>query len=67
VTLVNLRRARKAKTRAEADARAAENRQRFGTPKSERTKEAATRALDQRRFEAHRRETSADPDSPNGE
>ena len=67
MSLVNLRRARKAKARAEADAQAAENRLRFGTPQTERMHEAATRELEHRRFEAHRREASADPDARNGE
>jgi Domain of unknown function (DUF4169) len=67
VNLVNLRRARKAKARAQADAQAAENRRRLGTPKSERMHEAATRELEHRRLDAHRRELSPDPDSRNGE
>jgi hypothetical protein len=67
VSLVNLRRARKAKARAQAAAQAAENRLRFGTPKAERMHEAATRELDHRRLEAHRRELSADPGRRNGE
>jgi hypothetical protein len=63
--LINLRRARKAKARAQAEAKAAESRQRFGISKSERMHEAATRELDGRRLEAHRRELS--PDSDRGE
>lgn len=54
--IVNLRRARKSKQRAvEADA-AAENRLRFGKSKEQRTLEAKTTALDERRFEGHKRE-----------
>ncbi len=67
MSVVNLRRVRKAKARAEADAQAAENRLRFGAPKAERMHEAATRELEHRRLNAHRRELSADPDSRNGE
>ena len=54
--VVNLRRARKAKARSLVEATAAENRSRFGKTKSLRVFEAATKALDERRFEAHRRE-----------
>lgn len=67
MTVINLRRARKAKARTAADTRAAENRQRFGVPKSERAKEAAVQALDLRRLEAHRRETEVDTDCPDAE
>ena len=54
--VVNLRRARKAKARAEAQEVAAENRTRFGTPKATRdlTKarsEKAAKGLDSHRIE----------------
>ncbi len=57
MTLVNLRRARKAKARAAAEAQAAENRLRFGASKSARRHAAATEELERRRFEAQRRQT----------
>jgi Domain of unknown function (DUF4169) len=60
--VVNLRRARKAKVRSLAEATAAENRSRFGKTKSTRTFEAATKVLDERRFEAHRREAVGCPE-----
>jgi hypothetical protein len=53
--IVNLRRARKAKGREEAEKRAAENRARFGKSKSERKTIEAQAALDQRRLDGHRR------------
>jgi hypothetical protein len=59
--VVNLRRARKAKARSLAEATAAENRSRFGKTKSLRVFEAATKSLDERRFEAHRREAADCP------
>ncbi len=55
--IVNLRRARKAKGRAEAAGKAAENRVRFGAPKAERERTAATRDLERRHLEGHRRES----------
>ncbi|HTJ03468.1 MAG TPA: DUF4169 family protein [Methylovirgula sp.] len=54
--IVNLRRARKAKQRAAEADTAAENRLRFGQSKEQRTLDAKTTALDDRRFEAHKRE-----------
>jgi hypothetical protein len=62
VTLVNLRRVRKAKARAEAEAQAAENRLRCGAPKSERKHVAATEELKRRGLEAHRRGGTEDSD-----
>ncbi|PWR23296.1 DUF4169 family protein [Zavarzinia compransoris] len=52
--IVNLRRARKAKTRADAAAKAAENRSRFGRPLAEKRLEAARETLEARRHEGHR-------------
>jgi hypothetical protein len=52
--IVNLRKARKAKAHAEADAKAAENRTRFGRPKAERAAGEAEARLARRRLEAHR-------------
>jgi hypothetical protein len=55
--IVNLRCARKAKGRAEAATKAAENRLRFGAPKGERERGAATRELERRQLEGHRRQS----------
>ncbi len=55
--IVNLRRARKAKGRADAADKAAESRLRFGAPKAERERAAAMRELERRRLEGHRRES----------
>ena len=52
--VINLRKTRKAKARAEADAKAAENRIKFGRPKAERAASEARERLAQRRLEAHR-------------
>jgi hypothetical protein len=61
--VINLRRVRKAKARSQAAAEAADNRSRFGREKSVRTREAAEKALADRRFEAHRREIPVSPDN----
>jgi hypothetical protein len=58
--IVNLRRVRKAKARAAAADQAAENRARFGIPKSERLKTTATQDLDNRRLDGHRRLPDSD-------
>jgi Domain of unknown function (DUF4169) len=60
--VVNLRRVRKAKARSMAELDAAENRNRFGRSKSARTLEVASRELDERRLEAHRREARGLPE-----
>jgi hypothetical protein len=54
--IVNLRRVRKGKARAEREAKAELNRGKFGTPKPLREKAEAERALAARRLEAHKRE-----------
>lgn len=54
--IINLRRARKAKSREAADAKAAENRERFGRPKAERDRLRAEAQLAGRRLDAHRRD-----------
>lgn len=59
--IVNLRRARKAKARANAAETAAQNRVRYGRPKAERDAQAAATALEERRLDAHRR---AEPSTP---
>lgn len=65
--IVNLRKARKARERAEAEARAAENRVRFGRSKAERKTVAENEDLAARRLEGHRREGDADPPETDGE
>jgi hypothetical protein len=57
--IVNLRRARKAKGRAEVADKAAENRLKFGVPKAERERVAATRELERRQLEGHRRDSES--------
>lgn len=54
--IVNLRAVRKAKTRADKDAKAAENRTKFGRGKVERDLETARKTLAERRLEGHRRD-----------
>jgi hypothetical protein len=56
--IVNLRRARKDKARAEKEAKAAENRIKFGRTKAEKQAAEAERRLSERRIEAHRRDKS---------
>lgn len=55
--IINLRRARKQKARAEREQEAAENRRRFGQTKAEKETEAATREQAARLLDAHKRET----------
>jgi hypothetical protein len=55
--VVNLRRYRKAKEKAEAQVRAAENRNKHGRTKSERQGKTARDSLDERKLEGHRRGT----------
>ena len=54
--MVNLRRARKAKARAEAEGVAAENRARFGTPKATRDRTKARSEKAAQRLDSHRLE-----------
>ena len=53
--IVNLRQARKRKTRAEKDAAAEANRLAHGRPKAERAKAAMKHAIEAKRLDAHRR------------
>lgn len=55
--IVNLRRAKKAKARAEADAQAAENRVLFGRTKAEKQRTEIERERAARGIEGHKRET----------
>lgn len=57
--VVNLRRARKAKERADAAAQAAANRVAFGLSKSEKRLRDAQDALARRRHEGHKRDAAA--------
>jgi hypothetical protein len=54
--IVNLRRTRKRRRRAEKDAVAATNRLRYGSSGAERQKSALGRLLDEKRLDAHRLE-----------
>jgi Domain of unknown function (DUF4169) len=54
--IINLRRARKHKARAEKEARAAENRVKFGRAKEDKRLAEARALLAERRIEAHRRD-----------
>jgi Domain of unknown function (DUF4169) len=57
---INLRRARKEKARAEKEARAAENRVKFGRTKNEKQLAEARERLTERRIEAHRRDDKSE-------
>jgi len=52
--IVNLRRARKAKARSEAEKTAAENRAKFGAGKAEKQIVDAREALEKRRLDQHK-------------
>lgn len=54
--IVNLRQVRKARARAEADAKAQENRVAFGRPKKAKTLQQKRKALEETRHEGHRLE-----------
>lgn len=58
--VVNLRRARKARDRATAEAQAAQNRIEFGRTKAERKLTEAEKTLAERHLEGHR--LTGDPD-----
>ena len=60
--IINLRKARKAKVRADKEAEAAENRAKFGRPKEERSQAEASKDLLDRKLDSHRRE-DGDPDA----
>jgi len=49
--IVNLRQARKRKARADKEHQAAENRAKFGRPKSEKARETAVADLERRRLD----------------
>jgi hypothetical protein len=54
--IVNLRRARKGKARADRETVAAANRAKFGAPKAERERRDAETALAAKRLDDHKRE-----------
>ncbi len=58
--IVNLRRARKAKARSEAEAQAAQNRIAFGRTKAERKLTEAEKALQAARLDGHRLDAAKD-------
>ena len=65
--VVNLRRARKERSRIQADVQAQINRAAFGRTKTERTASAALGELEARRIDGHRRETSSDTSANSNE
>ena len=60
--IINFRRARKAKARADKEAVSAENRAKFGRGKDERSGSEAAKELLDRKLDAHRRE-NGDPEA----
>jgi hypothetical protein len=58
--IINLRRTRKHKARADKETKAAENRVAFGRSKHERVLEEARRDLEQRRIDGHKRDPEAE-------
>lgn len=54
--IINLRNIRKRKARAEQEAAAESNRQKFGRSKSERARQEAEQSLQTRRLDEHKRE-----------
>lgn len=58
--VVNLRRAKKAKARAAADADAARNRAKFGRSKSDKALTKAEREAESRKLDGHRRDGKSD-------
>ena len=58
--IVNLRRARKDRARADADSKAQANRIAFGRTKSEKSLTQAERDIAERRIEGHRRDRAGD-------
>jgi hypothetical protein len=58
--IINLRQARKRKTRAGKEAKAAENRVAFGRTKEERRLSEAEKALAERRLEGHKRDETSE-------
>ncbi|GIL40304.1 DUF4169 family protein [Roseiterribacter gracilis] len=61
--IVNLRKARKDKARADKEKKAAENRVAFGRTKEDKKLSEAQRALEEARLAAHRKAPSKDDES----
>ncbi len=61
--IINLRQVRKARTRAEAEAKAEDNRVAFGRPKKARTLQQKRKAIEDGRHEGHRLERESDPEA----
>ncbi|MGO4386869.1 DUF4169 family protein [Microvirga sp. 2YAF29] len=59
--IINLRQARKNKTRADKEARADQNRISFGRTKTEKELTKAERELEQRRLDSHKRDDGETP------
>lgn len=59
--IVNLRRARKQKTREAAAAKAAQKRIEFGVSRAQREAAGRVRTLEEHRLQSHRRDKSDDP------
>jgi Domain of unknown function (DUF4169) len=65
--IINLRKARKAKARADKETKADENRARFGRPSQEQMSTEATRGMQDRKLDAHRRDGAGeDSDGDDG-
>lgn len=64
--IVNLRKIRKARDRAEKEKRAEENRVKFGRTKAEREALATGKAISLRRLDAHRRDGQGDEEENGG-
>lgn len=64
--IINFRKARKARDRAEKETRAAENRVKFGRTKAERKKAKAESEIVHLRLEAHRRAGDGDAEEDGG-
>jgi hypothetical protein len=62
--IINLRKARKAKARADKETKADENRARFGRPSQEQMSTEATREMQDRKLDAHRRDGAGDDPEP---
>ncbi|MCG6121362.1 MAG: DUF4169 family protein [Microvirga sp.] len=58
--IVNLRLARKRKAREDAEAKAADNRVKFGRAKAEKSLSAARETLAEKKLEAHKRDRGDD-------
>ena len=62
--IINLNKARKQKARKEAEARAAENRVRFGRPKAQKQLDEAKAESDRQKLDQLKRETPDEPSDP---